>query len=235
MKKFLLALVLFSSFAAGAQTADDIITKYANAMGGLDGFKKVQTVKFTANVNVSGMDLPATIQVINGRAVRTDVEAMGQAVVNVYKDGKAWAINPFNGMETATDVEGAELQNMKSQSYLAGYLMDYKALGHTVELQGQETLEGVPTWKIKLTAKEDGRPVIYNISVADNSLIRTMASRDVQGETVDIETWYSDLKEFGGLKFYMTRTQKMNGQTFQTISYTNVEMNVPVDEKIFDK
>lgn len=235
MKKFLLALVLFSACAASAQTADEIIQKYAAAMGGLDAFKKVQTVKFTANVNVQGMDLPATIQVINGKAVRTDVEAMGQAVVNAYIDGKAWAINPFNGMETATDVEGAELLNMKSQSYLAGYLMDYKALGHTVELLGKETLEGVPTWKIKLTAKDDNRPVIYNISVDDNSLIRSMSSREVQGENVDVETWYSDKKEFGGLKFYMTRIQKMNGQAFQTISYTNVELNVPVDEKIFNK
>lgn len=235
MKKILFAFFLFSSFAAGAQTADEIIQKYSNAMGGLDAFKKVQTVKFTATVNVQGMDLPATIQVVNGKAVRTDVEAMGQAVVNAYIDGKAWAINPFNGMETATDVEGAELLNMKSQIFLAGYLMDYKALGHTVELQGQETIEGVPTWKIKLTSKEDGRPIIYNISVADNSLIRSMASREVQGENVDVETWYSDKKQFGGLQFYMTRTQKMSGQTFQTITYSNVELNVPIDEKIFNK
>lgn len=235
MKKIFFVLLSFITLSATAQTADEIINNYAAAMGGLDGFKKVQTAKFTASVNIQGMDLPATIQVINGRAVRTDVEAMGQAVVNSYMDGKGWAINPFNGMETATDVEGAELQNMKAQSFLAGYLMDYKALGHIAELQGQETIEGVPAWKIKLTTKEDGKAVVYNISVKDNLLIRTVSNRELQGENVDMETWFSDIKEFGGLKFYMTRAQKMNGQTFQTISYTNVELNVPVDEKIFAK
>ncbi|MFN8291458.1 MAG: hypothetical protein U0U70_14470 [Chitinophagaceae bacterium] len=235
MKKILFSLFLFASIAASAQTADEIVQKYAAAMGGLDGFKKVQTAKFTATVAVQGMDLPATIQVINGRAFRTDVEAMGQAVVNSYKDGKGWSINPFAGMETATDVEGTELLSMKAQSSLPGYLMDYKSLGHTIELKGKETLEGVPTWKIVLTNKDDGKPTTYNIIVADNMLLRTVTTRDVQGESVEVETWYSDIKEFGGLKFYMTKTQKMNGQVFQTISYTNIELNVPVDEKIFDK
>lgn len=235
MKKILFSLVLFASFTASAQTADEIIQKYSTVMGGLDGFKKVQTARFTATVTVQGMDLPTTMQIINGRAVRTDVDAMGQSVVQSYKDGKAWAINPFQGMETATDLEGTELQNIKAQSNLAGYLMDYKALGNTVELKGKETIEGVPTWKIVLTNKEDGKTTTYNISVADNLLIRTVGSREIQGQSVDVETWYSDIKEFGGLKFYMNRSQKLNGETFQTISFSNVELNVPVDEKIFDK
>jgi hypothetical protein len=32
----------------------------------------------------------------------------------------------------------------------------------------------------------------------------------------------------------MTKTQKMNGEAFQTTTFTNVELNVAIDEKIFD-
>lgn len=235
MKKFLLLVFSFSSYIANGQTADEVIQKYAVAMGGLDAFQKVQTAKITAVVSVQGNDLPATIQIINGKAVRSDVEAMGQAVVNVYKDGKGWAINPFNGMETATDVEGTDLLNMKALTSLCGILMDYKNQGHQVELQGQEDVEGVKCWKIKLTAKEDGRVSYYFISSNDNMLIKAVANREIQGEMAEVETWYSDLKEFAGLKFYMARVQKMAGQVLQSITYNNIELNVPVDEKIFNK
>ncbi|MBM3415802.1 MAG: outer membrane lipoprotein-sorting protein [Bacteroidetes bacterium] len=235
MKKLFLALFPLVSLLTNAQTADEVIQKYTAAMGGLDAFKKVQTAKFTGTVSVRGYDLPMTIQIINGRAMRSDVDAMGQAVINVYKDGKGWAVNPFNGMETATDVEGAELLNLKAQASLVNALMDNKSQGHTVELQGQEAVEGITTWKIKLTTKEDGRIVFYYISNADNYLIKVTNTREIQGQETEVETWFSDLKEFAGLKFYMTRTQKTGGQTLQTIAYSNVELNVPVDEKIFDK
>lgn len=235
MKKIFLAVFSFASFLASAQTADELIQKYAATMGGLDAFKKVQSAKFTGSVAVQGYDLPMTFQVLNGKAMRMDVDAMGQQVVNCYKDGKGWKINPFAGAETPTDVDGVELAEFKSQSSLASGLMDYKNLGHTVELVGQETVEGVPTNKIKLTSKDDGKASFYYISTADNTLIKAAAVREMQGAETEIETWFSNLKEYAGLKFYMVRTQKMAGQTFQTITYTNVELNAPVDEKIFDK
>ena len=50
------------------------------------------------------MDLPLTVQIINGKAVRSDVEAMGKSIINSYKDGKGWKINPFTGIETVTDM-----------------------------------------------------------------------------------------------------------------------------------
>ncbi len=235
MKKILLILFSFASFITNAQTADEVIRQYSAAMGGLDAFQKVQTVKITGTVTTQGMDLPFTTQMINGRAFRTEADVMGQFVISCFKDGKGWKINPFAGAETATDVEGAELLDLKAQSSIVSALMDYKTRGHQVELAGQEDVEGVRTNKIKLTANEDGRVTNYFISAADNILIKTSTNREFQGQTIEVETFYSDMKEFAGLKFAMHREQKMGGQVFQTIVYSNVELNVPVDEKIFDK
>lgn len=235
MKKLFLVLCSFVSVLAHAQTADEVIQKYTATMGGLDAFQKIQTAKFTANLTVQGMDLPMTLQVINGKAMRVDVDVMGQPVVNCYKDGKGWKINPFAGAETATDVEGTELAEFRNQASLASSLMNYKTLGHTVELLGQATVEGIQTHKIKLTNKDDGRSTVFFISTADNLILKTTSTREMQGVETEVETWFSNVKEFAGLKFYMTRDQKINGQTIQAITYTNVELNVPVDEKIFDK
>lgn len=235
MKKILFALLGFAFVSAQAQTADEVIQKYTAAMGGLDAFNAINTAKITGHVVIQGMELPLTSQIINGKAVRTDVNAMGQSIINCYKDGKGWKINPLAGASTATDMDAAELAEYKSQCKLANQLMDYKARGHQVEWQGQEDVEGVKCNKIKLTGKDDGKVTTYFISMADNMLIKVVSSREMMGQTMDIETFFSDMKDINGLKFAMTRTQKMQGETFQEIKYSTIELNVPVDEKVFDK
>ncbi|MFI5131273.1 MAG: hypothetical protein ACHQFX_14825 [Chitinophagales bacterium] len=228
------ALLGFAFVTGNAQTVDEVIQKYAANLGGLDAFNKIKTAKITATYNTQGMDLPMTIQIINGKAARTDVEAMGSAVIRSYKDGKAWTQNPFAGTATPTEVTGADMSTYKSQSFLASALMDYKARGHQAELLGQEDVEGIKTYKIKLTSKDDGKATTYFISTKDYVLIKSATDQEMQGQTVTVETWYSDLKDFNGIKFFMTRTQKMGGQVIQTTTFTNIEMNVPIDEKIFD-
>ena len=220
---------------ANAQTADEVIQKYAKAMGGLSAFNAVKTMRMTGTVTIQGMDLPITVQIINGKAVRTDIDAMGQSVIKAYKDGKRWKIDPFAGAATATDMTNEELIESKAQTMIANQLMDYKARGHKVELQRQEDVEAIKCYKIKLTNKHDGKVTTYFISAADNTLIKSNITRDIQGQQMEVENFASDIKQFGGLRFPMIRTQKIQGQVLQEIKMTSLELNVTIDEKVFDK
>ena len=235
MKKILPAILSLAFITSYAQNADEVIQKYAKAMGGLTAFNAVKTLRMTGTVKVQGMELPITVQIINGKAVRTDVDAMGQMVIKSYKDGKGWKIDPFSGAATATDMTNEELIESKGQSMIASQLMDYKARGHKVELQGQEDAEGIKCYKIKLTNKDDNKVTTYFISLADNMLIKSVITRDIQGQEMEVENYSSDLKEYNGIKFPMTRTQKVQGQVFQEVKMTSVEFNIPIDEKVFEK
>ena len=235
MKKLLFAVLSFASIAVHAQTADEVIQKYTTNMGGLDAFNKITSAKMTGTYSVQGNDLGLTIQIINGKGMRSDIDAMGQSVTSVYFNGNGWKVNPFAGVVTATDVTGTELNDFKVQSNLANQLMDHKARGHQVALEGKETIEGIETYKIKLTNKDDSKVTTYFISTKDHTLIKSVTSRDIQGQPTDVESWYSDLKEFGGVKFFMTRDSKMNGEVFQTVKFDKIELNVPIDEKVFEK
>jgi hypothetical protein len=234
MKKLLFAVLSFVVVSAHAQTADEVIQKYTTNMGGLEAFNKITSAKMTGTVTTQGMDLPLTTQIINGKAMRTDAEVMGQSVTNCYFNGKGWKINPFQGAPTATEVTGNELNEFKNQSMLANPLMDYKARGHQVELQGQEDVSGIKAYKIKLTSKDDGKVSTYFISIADYTLIKSVATREFRGQELEVETYYSDIKEYGGVKFFMSRSQKMNGEEFQAIKFDKIELNVTIDEKIFE-
>ncbi len=236
MKKILFAILTIASISVNAQqTAETIIEKYTAALGGMEAFAKPTTAKMTGAVSIQGMDLPMTMQIVNGKAMRMDVEAMGQTVTQAYNNGKGWQVNPFANMPSPTEVTGDELIGYKAQSYLANGLADYKSRGHQVALAGEETVEGVKTWKINLTNKDNGKVSTYFISTSDYTLIKLISSRNMNGQEVQVENWYSNYKSFGGGKYAMSMVQKVNGDTIQEISWNNIELNVKIDETIFDQ
>src|SRR5436853_4782982 len=187
MKKIFFALLSMAFIGAQAQTltADDVVQKYATAMGGLENYNKLKTARLTGTVTIQGTDLPITIQVVNGKAMRTDLDAMGQSIINVYKDGTGWKINPLAGVSTATDVTGSELNEFKSQSMLANQLMDYKKRSYAVELLGQEDVSGVKTYKIKLIG-DDKKETMYFINATDFSLVKSVSKRNMMGTDMDV-------------------------------------------------
>ncbi len=235
MKKLLLAVFSLFTLIVNAQTADEIVNNFSKSMGGMDIYMKASTAKLTGVVTAQGMDFPITIVIVNNKSMRADVDVMGQKIVNVYNAGKGWKIDPFNGATDATDVEGSELIGFKAQASLASTLMNYKNLENKIELAGEETIEGVKNYKVKMTNKEDGKATTYFINGTNWGLTKAVTTREIQGQETEVETLFADPKEFGGMKFYMTRTQQAMGQVFQSLSFTNVELNVTVDPKIFDK
>lgn len=234
MKKLLIAVLSFAFISAHAQTPDDVILKYTANMGGLEAFNKITSAKMTGTYSTQGNDIPLILQIINGKGMRNDLEVMGQSVTNCYYNGKGWKINPFAGATTATEVTGSELNDFKVQSSLANQLMDYKARGHQVEMQGEETVEGIKTFKLKLTNKDDGKVTTYFIGVADYTLIKSATDRPIQGQDMEVESYFSDLKEVGSVKFFMSRSSRIEGQEFQNIKFEKIELNVTIDEKIFE-
>jgi hypothetical protein len=152
----------------------------------------------------------------------------------LYKDGKGWKINPFAGAPTATDATPDELNEFKIQGSLTSQLMDYKDRGYKAELLGQEDVGGVKTYKIKLTA-DDNKTTTYFIDASTYILVKTIGMRSLMGQEMELETFYSDAKDVGNIKFSMTRSVHSGGQTLQEVHFDKVDLDVPIDEKIFDK
>lgn len=235
MKNLFAGILCLGILSANAQMVDEVILKYTTAMGGLDAFNKITTAKITGKLSTQGKDLPITTQIINGKSMRADVVVGEQSVNNVYDNGKAWKINPFSNAVTATDVTGSELVTFKAQASLANNLMDYKKRGHQVEYLGEAEMDGGKVFIVKLTSKEDGKITNYFISTTTYLLVKSIAKRELSGAEYDAVTYYTDIAEINGLKFCKHFTTKIDGAVYQEVKYEKIELNVPVDEKIFLK
>lgn len=235
MKKLFAGIFCLVVVSANAQTADEVIQHYTTTMGGLEAFNKITTAKITGTLSTQGKDLPITTQIINGKSMRADVFVGEQSVNNVYDNGKAWKINPFANAASATEVTGSELVTFKAQASLANNLMDYKKRGHQVELLGQAEMEGSKVFIIKLMSKEDGKITNYFINTNTYLLVKSITKRELSGAEYDAATYYTDIAEINGLKFCRHFTTKIDGAVYQEVKYEKIELNVPVDEKIFLK
>ena len=62
-------------------------------------------------------------------------------------------INPFTGGDEPQKMPDDEAKAFVERADIDGPLVDYKAKGSTVELQGTEDVSGSPAYKLKITTK----------------------------------------------------------------------------------
>jgi hypothetical protein len=234
MKRILTALVSLIYISANAQTADEVITKYADKMGGASNFAKIKTAKLSGTLQMQGQEVPIEIKIVNGKAARIDLEVAGNQIISAYANGKGWKVNPFAGADTPTEITGTELADLKTQSMVGSAFVNYKAGGYTAEYKGQEDHNGVKAHKIVLINPVDKKPTSYFINASDYSLIASVTEREMMGQTAEIETVYSNPKTVKGLTFYSTRVQKAGGTDISSITLDTIEFDQPIDEKIFE-
>ncbi|MFT6480685.1 MAG: hypothetical protein ACJAVP_003847, partial [Spirosomataceae bacterium] len=89
MKKTLTAIMFVATavFTVQAQTADEVIDKYFDVIGGKDAIAAVKNTTMTATIKTQGMELPATM-------VNT---ADGKMKVSINFQGMEFVQPAFNG------------------------------------------------------------------------------------------------------------------------------------------
>lgn len=235
MKTTLLSGMLFLLvFAAQAQTADEIIAKHLEAIGG-KAWETVKTMKMEAKLSVQaapGMEIRMTTVVVNNKSVRVDVTTMGMTQVTCIDGDKGWATNPFAGQTKPGPLPADQVTDMKDMTDLSGSLYHYKEKGYTVEYLGKEDLDGTEVHKIKIV-KSPTKTEYALIDPENWYQIKNIKVDRIDGVEVTSETNYFNFKKVGALIFPYTIEQNnpMMGASVTTI--TEIKLNEPVDEKIF--
>ena len=238
MKNFVLVFCFAVSAALAnqlaAQTADDIVAAYCKAIGGKEKLAKLKTMKATMRMNYGGMIEMDAVQYAEApNKSRVEATVQGKTVVEVFDGKTAWGINPFESGDKPVKKTPEEALIAQENEFPEA-LMFYKERGHKIELLGQEDVEGAKCHKIKLVHGATGGETHHFIDVENNVLLMTRSfpkSGQMKGAT--LETYYSDYAEHDGLMFAMSSTQKMNGETFMTISILKIEQNAKLDKKLF--
>jgi hypothetical protein len=219
---------IFSSALVVAQTAEEIVSKHIEAIGGKDKISTVKSVYTEGSLSIMGNEAPSKSYLLNGKGYRSELDFNGQQIVQVFTDKGGWAINPMGGGTDPVPMPDDQYKNGKGQLNAGGPLYDYQAKGSKVELQGKEG----ELFKLKLTT--DGTEQVLLIDPSTYYITKQITKGEVQGQQVDITSSFSNYKKTDyGLVLPYTTEIDLGGFTISA-TVTKVEVNKEIDPKIFE-
>lgn len=230
IKKIGLALLLLISVhTVKAQTVDEVIDKFIAAVGGKEKLMALNSIKMDGTLTTQGFDVGIVVTVLNGKGARTDISIPGMSEgYRIVTPTKGWNYLPFQGMTSPEEATEDQLKSQQSQLDLQTPLLNYTAKGHKVELQGKEKVDGADCYKLKITYR-NGKTATLFIDATTYYRVKSVASINMNGEDTEVQTTYADFKKTAdGYVFPYSQTNQSG-----TINFSSIEINKPVDEKIF--
>ncbi len=242
MSRRLLGLALAAPLALGiagpatAQSVEDVLARHYEAIGGLESWESLESMRLSGRMVMSAMGMEAPFTLVAKRPGKARMEFTIQGMTGIQAtDGEtAWMIMPFMGKTEAEEMPADQAKAFKQEADVDGPLVGYEESGHEVELIGTEEIEGTETYKIKVTYP-DSAVRHYYLDAEYYLPVKIDDTRKVQGGEVTVEQSLGDYKEVGGLMMAHTievTTPAQPGGS-QVLQVEQVELNVPVDDSTF--
>lgn len=220
---------------AAAQDLKEVLNNYYEAIGGLDAWKQVNSMKMTGSLMMGGMgvEAPFTVTTKRPKKVRVEFTFQGMTGIQGYDGETAWQVMPFMGKADPEVMPADQAKEVIEQADFDGVLIGYEEDGHQVELVGLEETEGTEAYKLKVT-KKNGDVEYYYLDSEYFIPIKVEGSREMQGRVIEFETILSDYKDVGGLMIPHSIESKPKGAPAgQVVTIDTIELNVEPADSLF--
>lgn len=229
-------LALGLAAPATAQSVEAVLARHYEAIGGLESWTAVESMRMSGKMAMGGMAMEAPFTMVAKRPGKARMEFTIQGMTGIQgTDGQtAWMVMPFMGRTEAERMPAEQAKAFKQEADLDGPLVGYEESGHTVELVGTEEVEGTETYKLQVTYP-DGRVGHYYLDAERYLPLKIEDTREVQGDRFTLEQNLGDYREVDGLVMAHTIEVKEGEGPVgsQVFTVEEVELNVPVDDSLF--
>jgi len=230
-KLFLIgAATLLTTVFSFGQTADEIINKSIEAIGGKDKISKIKSIYTESTAQIMGNSAPVTVTILNGKGFKSETDFNGSKIIQALNDKGGWMINPMAGSSTAQALPDDQYKAAKEQIYVGGAFLNYSLSGGKAEFLGKEG----DLYKIKIVSS-DSSFTTYYIDPTTYYLTKAVKQGDMMGQPVEITISFSDYQktDFGFVVARKIDTD-MGGNFSFSATVNKVEINKEVDPKIFE-
>lgn len=224
-----IAILLTVSHFAQSQTANEVIAKHIEAIGGMEKLQKLKTVVMEGSMNVMGNEMVIKIFQENDKGMRQNISLSGMEGYSIITPAEGWSYMPFMGQTEPQAMPKEELVQAIDDLDLEGSLVNYLEKGHTVSYEGKEDVGGTLCHKLKVVRKSSGENILF-IDAATNYIIRTLKRGETMGQQVEMATDFSDYRDVEGYKMPFSITQQ-----FGMVNFSSIKVNVKLPANIFSK
>ncbi|KAA6456448.1 hypothetical protein DYQ86_25265 [Acidobacteria bacterium AB60] len=215
--------------SSASPTADDIVARYIDAIGGKEAIGKVKSISMEMAMQVMGSDAPSKAVLVDGVGYKMETEFNGTKIVQCYTDKGGWMVNPMAGANDPTPMPEDQYLAGKGQIYVGGPLYNYAAKGSKAELVSKDA----DSYKIRLTSKDN----VDQVFVIDPKtyLIKTVTGKTkMQGQEVEATTTLSDYRKTDAGYMLPYSIAIDFGGFALNITVKNVELNKNIDPAVFE-
>src|ERR1700679_2015975 len=116
MKKttLLLAGLVLATAGAYAQTADEIIGKYADAIGGKEKLAAIKNIYMEGSVDANGQKIPIKLWKVVNKSFRTEFTFGGMTGYTIIRKDSGWAFSPFAGQTSPEPMTADQVKSSQT-------------------------------------------------------------------------------------------------------------------------
>lgn len=231
----LLALAAVAPAAPGhAQpSVDQILEKYAQALGGQAAYEKVTTRAMKGTVEIPDDDVTAPLQVVAKApgSFRLTMDIPGYGIVETVLDGgNGWEKNPDSGVHAMSKTDLAVAQ--RDHHFYREVRL--KELYPKMEAAGADKLNGRAVYVVEASPAAGSAEKLY--FDAENGLLvkRDFERVTLEDGIVQYEMLLRDYRDVDGLKLPFTIEQRAPDNTM-IFKFAEIKNNAPLPDTAFAK
>jgi hypothetical protein len=215
-----------------AENVDTIIAKHIEAHGGLEKWNKVETMKVTGNFTAFSIEKDFMSLKTKSGEYYADLQLGKHKVIEAFDGKQGWTIDPWQEINYARRINSGEENVFAQKAEFTTPFFNYKERGHQVEFIGEEKLEGLDVFVLKLTRSNGQSEKWYLDS-------KTYLEYKYESNWVDFatelpsETFFDDFRTVDGLviPFFVERTFWQRDRVMQI---DNIEINSEFDKQLLE-
>jgi hypothetical protein len=226
--------------AAPQLTAAQIVEKNVAARGGLEAWRKVETMSWVGHVETgtaAGASLPFLLEMKRPSKTRFAINSPQQVSMRLFDGKRGWKLRlTNNGQPDVQPYSPAETAFAQDGQVIDGPLMDYQAKGADVALEAVDEIDGSKAYRlgVKLPSGRSQRVWINAQSFLEIKSERE--SRHASGMPMTATKFYRNYQAVGGLQIpFLIESSAGAGRITDRMVIEKVVLNPPLDDRIFAK
>jgi hypothetical protein len=197
------------ALSADGPGVDELLEHNEQARGGLQGWRKVQTLALAGEMVVQlpakpgekapdPMHVPFAMGLKRPHKLRLELRFKDGVGVQVFDGTTGYLLHQERDQWAADPFSDAQNVAFAHQEDLDGPLLDARAKGTEVELEGQDHVAGKPAWRLKLKTR-DG--TVRHVWLDAGTFLEAKMDgfRQVGGQLRPAEIYFSDYRPVEGL------------------------------------
>jgi outer membrane lipoprotein-sorting protein len=219
---------------ARSPSADEIITKYLDELGGLENLRAWKGMKGTGKFVFpaqGGTEVPVTFWFKPPNKQRMEMIIQGQKAIYATDGIVPWYCDPTRGVPLPTPLpeDQAREANKNDDEYP---FIDYKEKGHKVELLGKEEFEGREVYKVKL-ARRNGSESTHFFDIETGRELKYFTTLKRGNADIVQEAIERDFRRVGWLLMPFEIEIKMKGLTVRKMMMETIEVDPDLEDSFF--